>query len=445
MAISTATVFECRTSGNATNGGGFVTGAAGTDWSQQDAAQYSVADGVTAGTTTITSATANFGTDVVGNIVYVQGGTGSVAANWYEITARPDANTITVDRATGLTAGTGVTLNIGGAINSVGTYGQILVAASLPSGTVLYVASGTYSMSVASNNVSNGRFSGTTNITSYIIGYKAGSTKNDYSETPLINCSVAGVALTLTNSGNDCVVIANIKVDGTGALGTAFQMSGAAGSLYKCTAVNCTASGFYFFATAQRAISCYASSTVIGFRRDGLYTAVINCWANSCSNNGFGGTAVTSVAVNCLATNCGVGFNGGSVNQIAVNCTAASNTTMGYNLDLGGCFALNCVAANSSTNGFDLNAALPGKAFGINLAGYNNTTNDILGGYFVSDTLALTVDPFKNVAGNDFSPNSAAGGGVDLRGASFSADGLKSYADIGSSQHRDETVAAAFS
>ena len=58
----------------------FVTGASGTDHTLQDAAQYSVTDGVTNGTTTITSATANFGTDVVGNLMYVHGGTGIVAA-----------------------------------------------------------------------------------------------------------------------------------------------------------------------------------------------------------------------------------------------------------------------------------------------------------------------------------------------------------------------------
>ena len=83
MAIGAACVWEVRTTGNDTNGGGYAGG--GTDWSQQDSAQYSVTDGVTAGTTTITSATANFGTDVVGNVMYVQGGTGSVTAGWYQI------------------------------------------------------------------------------------------------------------------------------------------------------------------------------------------------------------------------------------------------------------------------------------------------------------------------------------------------------------------------
>jgi hypothetical protein len=41
MALSSATVLEVRTTGVDTNGGGFVTGATGTDFSQQNAAQYS--------------------------------------------------------------------------------------------------------------------------------------------------------------------------------------------------------------------------------------------------------------------------------------------------------------------------------------------------------------------------------------------------------------------
>lgn len=134
MALSAFIIWECRTTGASTNGGGFKSGASGTDWSQQDAAQYSVTDGVTAGTTTITSATANFGTDVVGNIIYVSGGTGSVTAARYEITGRTNSTTITVDRSTGLTAGTGVTLKIGGAVDSPVTINSAVVA-----GNIIYI------------------------------------------------------------------------------------------------------------------------------------------------------------------------------------------------------------------------------------------------------------------------------------------------------------------
>src|SRR5262249_43334312 len=121
MALNAAIEWELRpTNGSDTNGGGWKRGASGTDWSQQNAAQYSVTDAVTNGTTTITSATANFGTDVVGNVLYIQGGTGSITAGWYEITSRTNTTTIVVDRSTGLTTGTGATLNIGGALKTLG-------------------------------------------------------------------------------------------------------------------------------------------------------------------------------------------------------------------------------------------------------------------------------------------------------------------------------------
>src|SRR5918993_643506 len=55
------------------NGGGFVAGATGTDYSQQDAPQVAVTDAVANGTTTITSDAAAFATTHVGNIIYLAG------------------------------------------------------------------------------------------------------------------------------------------------------------------------------------------------------------------------------------------------------------------------------------------------------------------------------------------------------------------------------------
>jgi hypothetical protein len=130
-ALSANTVWEVRpTNGSDTNGGGFVAGASGTDWSQQNSPQYSVTDGVTAGTTTITSATANFGTDVVGNLIYVQGGTGGVVAGWYQISSCTNATTIVVDRLAGLTAGTGVTLHIGGALKTLSQLSSVMIGSN---------------------------------------------------------------------------------------------------------------------------------------------------------------------------------------------------------------------------------------------------------------------------------------------------------------------------
>ena len=140
MSLATSTVWEIRTGGSATNGGGFVAGAAGTDWSQQDAAQYSLTNGVTNATTTIGTTSAS--ADMVGNIAYVAGGTGSITGAWYQIVSQVTSTSITVDRLTGLTAGTGVTINVGGALNGPGTLfnsGPFVVS------NRAYMKAGTYS------------------------------------------------------------------------------------------------------------------------------------------------------------------------------------------------------------------------------------------------------------------------------------------------------------
>ena len=149
MALSASSVWEVRTTGSDTNGGGFVTGASGTDYTQQNAAQYSLTNGVTNGTTTI--ATISAAAVMIGNIAYVQGGTGSVVAGWYQITGASAGVSITVDRSTGLSAGTGVTINIGGALASPGQSGALLVA-----GNLIWVKSGTYPITSASTNISGG-------------------------------------------------------------------------------------------------------------------------------------------------------------------------------------------------------------------------------------------------------------------------------------------------
>lgn len=112
MAIAATVVIEMRAGSADTNAGGFVPGSSGTDWSQQANPQYSVTDAVTNTTSTVTSATAAFGTDVVGNLASLnEGGT----TRWFQIITRTNATTIVLDRATNGT-GTGQTLKIGGAI-----------------------------------------------------------------------------------------------------------------------------------------------------------------------------------------------------------------------------------------------------------------------------------------------------------------------------------------
>ena len=130
-AISINSVWEVRpTNGTDTNGGGFVTGASGTDMSQFNAknaagcsgcqsatVNISTTDGVTAGSTTVTSVSGNYSTELIGNLVNISGGTGPVTSNWYQVLTVPGATSFTVDRS--ILASTGTTINIGGALKTL--------------------------------------------------------------------------------------------------------------------------------------------------------------------------------------------------------------------------------------------------------------------------------------------------------------------------------------
>src|SRR5580698_8835266 len=104
MALPSTSVWEVRpTNGSNTNGGGFDSTGTGTDFSQQNSKNtsgnnISTTDAVAAGSTTITSATAAFNSTITGNIIYLQGGSGSLSAGWYRATY-VSATSITVDRS----------------------------------------------------------------------------------------------------------------------------------------------------------------------------------------------------------------------------------------------------------------------------------------------------------------------------------------------------------
>jgi hypothetical protein len=113
MAVNATAVWRVRPLGSNTNGGGYDPGisGAGTDYSQQNAAQASGTNGVTTGTTTFVDATANaFTTAMIGNAIYISG-TGQTTG-FYFVTARSSASTITLDRSPG--TGTGATWALGG-------------------------------------------------------------------------------------------------------------------------------------------------------------------------------------------------------------------------------------------------------------------------------------------------------------------------------------------
>src|SRR4051794_28898639 len=104
MSLSAATVWEVRpgaTGASANNGGGFVAGATGTDYSQQNSPQYNAADlsGTNANTATpaVTSASHSFVGADVGNLIHITAGT-NWTAGFYQIVSVA-AGAATLDRA----------------------------------------------------------------------------------------------------------------------------------------------------------------------------------------------------------------------------------------------------------------------------------------------------------------------------------------------------------
>lgn len=427
MALSANTVFEVRTTGSDTNGGGFVTGASGTDWSQQASAQYSVTDAVTNGTTTITSASASFGTDVVGNILYIQGGTAPVTAGWYQIISRTSATAIVVDRSTGLTTGTGATLKIGGAFLTLAQPETIMVA-----GNITWVKSGTYTITATfnfdcGNSLPNGALT-------YFIGYDATRGDNPTGTgRPLIS-STTGALNPMVRVNNGPRLFSNFRLDGndnavTGVLmGDATTIRG--GNIANIKVERCTTRGINGNSGSYSGaiVGCEVTDLTAGATAGIELGWCIGCYVHDSPGTGFLNPVA---AVSCVAdTMGGDGFKTGGLNNpsFIVNCVSYGNS--GDGLDATDTYKahaaiLNNVFANNTGVGMRTDLAeqmtrnwlIDYNAFRGNSGGERSTSGFIAGPHDIT----LSADPFTDAANGDFSLNSTAGGGAALAGAGFPA------------------------
>ncbi len=446
MALSANSVFEVRTAGNDTNGGGYVTGSGTTDYSQQDSKNSggndgSTTDAVANGTTTITSATASFTANIVGNIIYLQGGSGALAAGRYEVKTRTNATTITVDRA--VAAGTGITMNIGGAVASLGILGST-TATILVDGNKIYIKAGTYSITSTTANISNGRFS--KGLALYIEGYN--SARGDLGTPPVLQASGISTTTIFSSTGN--VTIKNINIDGAGLTSiVGFNLNGIASIVYKCGALNCTNNGFVSSGSGSaRFYYCTATgcSTQAAFNGSNFY----NCVAYSNTVTGFRfSNANVGVASRCLsysnsgASSDGFLFDSGG-DAIVENCVSYGNGRDGFRVDALNIVMINNIAESNSGTGFNFSATNPRGGTLFNNAGFSAGTNVNLGtGTFITNTgfVTATGSVFTNAASGDFSLNNTAARGAACRAAGlpgvFPVGLTTGYLDIGAAQHQD--------
>lgn len=464
MAISSKCSWEVRTTGSDANSGGFNKTATGTDYSQQDAAQYSGTDLVIDGTTNtlVSSASHNFVAADVGNLIYISAGTGFTFGRFEIVSVA--SNKATLDRSAGTLSSTGGTYAVGGALAWPG-----IACANAAPGNNIWVKSGTYTLTNSTSNISGGKVTVTTDggnpdSGSVVMeGYQ--TSRGDLGTRPIIrNPSSGGFASITVVSGGESSSCRNIEVDaGSNTSSTCFGSGGSYGRMFRCLARNFTSYGFNVsndFEVTYCGATGGVGSGSVGFNNN--VPVFCEAWSNAGTGFNTGGASyceawecatgfkpsATPVAfTNCLAyrnTSKGFDISGGSVGVVLVNCTAAYNTSDGFNLQWSSYYGIqlhNCIAYGNGGWGFNVSSAA-GSVMASNIAGGSNTSGNwgttgtqasagekLQGAstfyYFrnvrPADLIALTASPFTSASGTtggarDFSLNTTAGGGAACRG-----------------------------
>ena len=293
MAISSLVKFEVRTTGDNDNGGGFKTGASGTDYTLQDAAQLSLTDiACVVDSTTVTSATGGFTDAMVGNLLHVTNGT-NVTIGFYEITARTDTNTITVDRTIcdGVGNCSATTGKVGGCLAGIT---DALIEGCAP-GNVVYVEAGTYDALTAHVNYER---NGTAGYPITIEGYNSSRGDNPTgTNRPLIQCGgylfdvndffiiknirFTGTATRIVTTSNNSVMV-NLKVDNSSGTAGRDAIRLSDGCAIDCEATSTNGNGIKIYHTNSYLHGCYVHDSVNGIDIDTGSLNVNYCIMDTC-------------------------------------------------------------------------------------------------------------------------------------------------------------------
>ena len=425
--------------------GGTYSLYSGIDYSQQNAknttgSNISTTDAVANGTTTLTSATASFTSNVVGNIIYLAGGSGSLTGGWYEITAYTNSTTVTLDRT--VASGTGITMNIGGALRSLtGAAGaavsknQVFVKAETTvttSSSIAFTQSNLLLRGYTTDRADEGRVTvqataGSFNVVSFKSGdirnfvvdcnSQTGSTGiNSTSSTTVVNsivknCAVYGIYLSVANAETAAVYDTEVYGNLTGST-AAIRMNSSTGAAF----------GELF----NNYIHDGEGTAIIG--PNGPFIAVNNVIANitGSGSNGIELRGSPAIITNNTVYNVpqyGIVIWGGGTN-------VAQNNIL-HTIGSDGIYFSNVGYPSPMSDGNAFFAIT-----GFNNNGVDGTGSSKLSGtYENSRDVNFTYDPFVDAAGGDYSLNSTEGGGSAAKGTGFpsSYTGLSStaYPDFG--------------
>lgn len=441
MALNAAVTLEVRTTGVDTNGGGFKTGASGTDYSQQNTAQKSGTDLAihASDSTKVQPIAAGVTAADIGNLIQITAGTG-FTVGFYEITAQ-DGTYWTLDRSAGTVGSTGGTYAMGGALATIATALAVMTVAGL---SCWIKASGTYSISTALSTASIG---GTPYTTRTIVkGY--GTTRGD-GVRPVIQASAAVNGI---NISTNAVSFHNLDFNGNGIGLKGINVTASwATEVINCICrswtqegilINSSTFGFYY---KNEVKLCAGTNAAF----DASAGNVSCCWSHDNTVSGFNGALFPGGGVNffrCIASkNTGAssdGFRLGYPGR-AVHCIAHQNGRDGIrhlNFHIEGEIA-NCILTQNAAYDLNLITNSPARdniSFHHN-AFYTTGTAARLNAIASEGDITLTGSPFTNAAANDYTLNNTAGAGADCRNAGFpgSLFSLTGYTDIGTYRHQD--------
>lgn len=442
MALSDKSVWEVRTTGNDNNGGAFVAGSTGTDRSQQDAPHKVFTDLVIGATDTeLTSAANSFVAADVGNTVYITGGTGFTVGAYQILSVT--SGVATMDRAVGTAASTGGTGNLGGALLTLAA-----LAARMVSSNRAFLKSGTYSVTSAVTFAQPTITLSHTVTANALIGYHV--TRGDLGPYSALNANRpriqvdATIASAVLLFSNVAWNVRNIEVaNGSGTHTISFTVAGGYSQVTNCKVSGASTRGIHISGSTNtivafcEATGCSANTGAISAATGGLIYA--------CHVHDNTGTGIYASATHgCVVDSCVVVNNtGGSSDGVyagsgtkVLRCTIHGNGRDGIRFTHTGTGAVALGNILSENAGYGINASsgpgtqamfiFDGNAYYDNGVDDRNNLDDTgavnpvngFGAYTNTRDLTLTVSPFVDVATDDYTLNTTAGGGLDVTGTS---------------------------
>lgn len=283
MAIAATSVWEIRATATANNvnGGFFVPGSSGVDYSQQNAAQYALTGVTSAGAGNVIL-TASAAADMVGNGIHTVSGTNFTNSDWFQIVSVVVGVSITCSTnkaGTSISTGVGASgvMNVGGAISLNSTLDEEMFRAGVP-GNRWWIKAGTYTLG---ESVSMG-YTGTTTLGLFIEGYNV--TRGDTprgTNRPLIafgansltmqqywrvsNLSITGTALAIYTPGSAMTI--NVKIVNSSTTTTRVAFNLTSSTIDWCEAVSARGYAVVVATTASCSIRySYIHDSDVGIR-----------------------------------------------------------------------------------------------------------------------------------------------------------------------------------